>query len=570
MSIRTRLFTLVAAVIVIFTICSGLTIWEVLTISRLAKDASAREDNMRLVRETQALIKDAQSKQALQALYLVSGQSAGGTQEIVDLSRKIQANLEGVLSKADTDQERAQMKPTRDASEAFKAQAQVLNNLAQSAGRMTEAEMKDKLGAGAKQLEGAQVQLTSCLNQYVNFFDVEAQESMQQVQVRIAETKQIAIVGLVLTILISILMTSVLTRSITEPMREAVALADAMSEGDLSVRMPTRRHDEFGRLAKALTHAVESSAALVKTVVQNADELYAYSRELTELTDTVSGDMKHVQLSTEQIAAGLEEVSASSQEMNAASEEITASLTELAAEADESTRKATEIQEKSGKIRANAQQAQQDSVSLYETIRERMVQAIEESKIVEEIATLATNISAIADQTNLLALNAAIEAARAGEQGRGFAVVADEVRKLAEESSQTVKNIQLLTGQVHGSITKVVDNANQLLQYMNTQVIRDYKVMVKVVDQYRDDAAMFGELTAKVSRMSNQILNATGEIATAIEGVSTTMTQSAANAAQIADDTTHTNGSVEEVARSAHQLAETASVLKTTVSQFKV
>lgn len=70
-------------------------------------------------------------------------------------------------------------------------------------------------------------------------------------------------------------------------------------------------------------------------------------------------------------------------------------------------------------------------------------------------------INNIAKSTRILGLNAGIEAARSGEAGKGFSVVASEITKLANQSTDSVNEINQvmdnLTQQVV-EISKIVDD----------------------------------------------------------------------------------------------------------------
>ncbi|RZM84693.1 methyl-accepting chemotaxis protein [Pseudoalteromonas rubra] len=91
---------------------------------------------------------------------------------------------------------------------------------------------------------------------------------------------------------------------------------------------------------------------------------------------------------------------------------------------------------------------------------------------VADVGKVIEMIRTIAEQTNLLALNAAIESARAGEHGRGFAVVADEVRKLAQQTQDSLSDInQQLTilsdnsSKVSSQISALADEAQQQTEH---------------------------------------------------------------------------------------------------------
>ena len=70
-------------------------------------------------------------------------------------------------------------------------------------------------------------------------------------------------------------------------------------------------------------------------------------------------------------------------------------------------------------------------------------------------------INNIAKSTRILGLNAGIEAARSGEAGKGFSVVASEITRLANQSADSVNEINQvmdnLTQQVV-EISKIVDD----------------------------------------------------------------------------------------------------------------
>lgn len=104
------------------------------------------------------------------------------------------------------------------------------------------------------------------------------------------------------------------------------------------------------------------------------------------------------------------------------------------------------------------------------------------SEAVKEIGVTLNLINDISSSTNLLALNASIEAARAGEAGKGFAVVATEVGNLANNTQESLKDVQAVIERVQKNVIEITAQVGE----NSTKLGKQNEFFVNVFDGIKD------------------------------------------------------------------------------------
>lgn len=222
---------------------------------------------------------------------------------------------------------------------------------------------------------------------------------------------------------------------------------------------------------------------LIKTASEKADDAKKYLEELGNTMDTIKVSTESLNNDIMNCDSSLGMIHEFSGVMAITVQEITKgivdqgdSVNSISIMMKEADQKILEIAELSQKLEDVSQDAEKvvsngtDRIHDMDTQMNIIKQAVLKSYSmvkdldinVEEINIFLNNIRKIAAQTNLLALNASIEAARAGESGKGFAVVAQEVGILAEESSDTVKEIDELIHKIKEKSKNVLEETSRV------------------------------------------------------------------------------------------------------------
>lgn len=174
--------------------------------------------------------------------------------------------------------------------------------------------------------------------------------------------------------------------------------------------------------------------------------------------------------------------SASAQELAATSEELLENSNLLGKKTEESMTNLNELKEWEAVVADNVEKVETVSKDVLEKSKdnERMLNELHSinnevsesmlltrevaqrlSAAVEEIGVTLNLINEISSSTNLLALNASIEAARAGEAGKGFAVVAQEVGNLANNTKESLNEVEAVIARVQNNVKEITAHVEE-------------------------------------------------------------------------------------------------------------
>jgi Methyl-accepting chemotaxis protein len=340
--------------------------------------------------------------------------------------------------------------------------------------------------------------------------------------------------------------------------------------GNLTKRLHIEGKDDISKLADDFNLMAQSLQSIIEEIIQEAGQLSEFANNTTEDIEHLNRQIGEVTSITRMLSASMQETSVSTHELNVTSSQIGAASESIAEKAQDGSKTAMIISIKANKLKEDSIASKVNAIKIYDSTRENLVNAIKGSKAVKEIGVLSESILQITSQTDLLALNAAIEAARAGEAGRGFAVVAEEITKLAEDSEATVIKIKAVTDTVISSVENLAASSEKILDFVNNTVIRDYEMVVKIGEQYNNDANEISKMTTDFCTTSEELLASTQSVVEAVGEIASASHESASGTQEIAERTVIMSEKASDVVRHADLVRNSANKLYDSIMKFQV
>ncbi len=329
------------------------------------------------------------------------------------------------------------------------------------------------------------------------------------------------------------------------------------------------RHDESGRMSRALSKLLEEMQAVVGDIKTRSDNVMNAADALNVDANETTTTMEQVENAVNDIAQG---ASSQAEETQKATENVMVmgnmvhetndevnKLLKYAEGMKESTDYAKNILARLNEVNKKAEEYIDVIANQTNTTNESALRISEATKL----------ITSIAEETNLLSLNASIEAARAGEQGRGFAVVAAEIQKLAEQSNESARQIEDIIQVLLSDSEKAVET-----MYDVKEIIRAQSEQVEqtdtAFDQINDGVSYSIDGINRISVKTEMLDEARVNVVDVVQNLTAIAEENAASAEETSASVCEVTSIVEDISCKSTALKEIAQELDKSMDIFKL
>lgn len=373
-------------------------------------------------------------------------------------------------------------------------------------------------------------------------------------------------------ILVSVFLAFLISRSIEKGFRTLNDKVNDLAggDGDLTREIEMKSGDELEEIGKNVNSIIGDIRRLVKRVSK-------VSVQINESGNTLSKTSGETVVRMTKMNDRIGNLSANMEECSAGSDSVISQLQDAVERIDTLAMSASTVKSYSEDIRSQAESVIRDveeSRNVAENVMGEAAVSIrkagEDAEKIEFVRQMACKIESISQQTKILSLNAQIEAARAGEMGHGFAVVAEEVGKLSEEIAISVQEMNVTSAEVVKAVESLIKKANEISGFISSNVMDDYGKMVKIGEQYNDNAVRINTEIASLEAETAQINERIHGIRDNLNEMIAAITDSTVNIAELNEFSEQIAGEMENLSKMASDHTEHAKQLRECIERYRI
>lgn len=389
-----------------------------------------------------------------------------------------------------------------------------------------------------------------------------------QENVFIKEFLIIELVGLIIAVVLSLIISVVLSRNVSAIAAKVSELAKR--EGDLTQKITVRSTDEVGDIAGSLNIFLGNLREIIQNISASEKKLLSNSEHVNSIVTASADEVSKVNTTMNRVEEKVAMMSGLVHRIAENAKNNNDKMVSVIHETKSQAEYIGEVGRKAEKLETDAVSARERMLGTIELVGKTLEDKIEETKEVERVQKLTNQILDVADQTNLLALNASIEAARAGESGRGFAVVANEISHLAEQSSRTAEEIQKINTFIVDMVDELSKASFELLNFVKTNVISDYDVLVHTGKEYAGDANNFKNQMLGFEGYIDELRQSMEQINSYVNDIMEGFDRQKEEVSVNSEYMSQLDGDFKEIVDAVQDNKEIVDELETIIRQFKV